>query len=66
MTQRNWWTASIMPPEDQATYTGWSPCITWCGEQFGDKAIDGWWYVGEGVFKFRDERDYALFLLRWA
>jgi hypothetical protein len=43
----------------------------WCEQQFGPhpKNPDTWsrWYqFGWGQFRFRDERDYMLFLLRWA
>jgi hypothetical protein len=66
-----WCVASIMPPVDETIngkyrYQGWTPCIEWCKEQFGNSAMDGWRFVGEGVFEFREEQDYVLFLLRWA
>jgi len=66
-----WYVASIMPPVDETIngkyrYQGWTPCIEWCKEQFGNSAMDGWRFVGEGVFEFRGEQDYVLFLLRWA
>ena len=43
-------------------YQGWKPCIDWCEEQI----VDGWWYIGEGVFEFVDEADRTMFMLRWA
>jgi hypothetical protein len=61
-----WYVASIMPPGPLQTYQGWAPCIEWCKEQFGNSAMDGWRFVGEGVFEFREEQDYVLFLLRWS
>jgi hypothetical protein len=66
-----WCVASIMPPVDETIngkyrYQGWTPCIEWCKEQFGNTTMDGWWFVGEGVFEFREEQDYVLFLLRWS
>jgi len=66
-----WYVASIMPPVDETIngkyrYQGWTPCIEWCKEQFGNSAMDGWRFVGEGVFEFRGEQDYVLFLLRWS
>jgi hypothetical protein len=66
-----WYVASIMPPGPNLggvlqTYQGWAPCIEWCKEQFGNSAMDGWRFVGEGVFEFREEQDYMLFLLRWS
>jgi len=63
----DWWTASIPSPEHPTGgYQGWRPCIEWCEEYFGNNAMDGWLYIGEGVFKFREEQNYALFLLRWS
>lgn len=52
--------------ETPNAYKGWKPCIDWCGEQFGNSVMDEWRYVGEGVFAFRKEQDYVLFLLRWS
>jgi hypothetical protein len=50
--------------------------IQWCSEHFGDApkwgaypgAPDAWtrWCCTGSSFKFRDEEDYAFFLLRWA
>lgn len=63
-----WYVASIMAPEQDTfnhVYMGWHPCIEWCKEQFGDKAIDGWRFQGEGVFEFREQADYLLFTLTW-
>ena len=66
----NWHVTSIAPPiNDRVSkhvYVGWMPCIEWCKEQFGNNAIDGWRFIGEGVFEFRDEKMLTLFLLRWA
>ena len=53
--------ASIMPPE-LTPYQGWSPCMRWCEEQI----VDGWWYIGEGVFEFVGEADHLMFMLRWS
>ena len=64
-----WYVASVEAPVvdriSKHVYQGWRPCIEWCKTQFGDRALDGWRFVGEGVFEFRDEQDYAMFLLRW-
>jgi hypothetical protein len=57
----NRYVASIMPPKTEI-YQGWSPCIDWCEENFGDR---GWWYLTEGAFEFNNERDYLMFMLRW-
>jgi hypothetical protein len=48
--------------------------INWCNETFGPRENDGWiipiglprWTIQDAKFWFRDERDFALFLLRWA
>ena len=53
--------ASIMPPK-VTPYQGWKPCMEWCEEQI----VEGWWYIGEGVFEFVDEQDHLMFMLRWA
>jgi hypothetical protein len=60
--QPEWHVVSVMAP---GANQGWTPCVDWCFEQFGDRVIDGWGYVGEGVFEFRDEKHAAWFLLRW-
>ena len=57
-----WYVASVMAP---GANQGWSPCMDWCFEQFGSHTVDGWGYVGEGVFEFRDEKHAAWFMLRW-
>ena len=66
----NWYVASVMPPVDDTIskhrYQGWSPCVKWCAEQFGDSFDADWNFVGEGIFEFKNERDCAWFLLRWS
>jgi hypothetical protein len=59
----NRYVASVMPPES-TVYQGWAPCIRWCEEHLGN--YRGWWYLSEGVFEFKHERDLTLFLLKWA
>lgn len=68
-----WYVASVQAPtpyvfsdKSVSRYLGWTPCIEWCNEQFGNNVIDGWRFQGEGVFEFCEERDYAWFLLRWS
>lgn len=60
--------ASVMAPIDDVIskhrYQGWKPCIDWCEKQWGNQG--GWWYIGEGVFEFIEERDYTWFMLRWS
>jgi hypothetical protein len=67
----NWYVASVGAPGPRLggvleVYQGWRPCIEWCTKTFGDRAIDGWRFIGEGVFEFRDESDLTAFLLRWS
>jgi hypothetical protein len=71
-----WYVASVMPPvveniNGKYQYQGWRPCMEWCikifGGGIGDTAYGpGWRFVGEGVFEFREEQDYIMFLLKWA
>jgi hypothetical protein len=63
-----WHVVSVPAPDDPKIaphYKGWSPCMDWCFEQFGSHTVDGWGYVGEGVFEFREEKHAAWFLMRW-
>jgi len=60
-----WHVVSVPAPNGAANYKGWSPCINWCSKQFGRHIDDGWGYVGEGVFEFREEKHAAWFLMRW-
>jgi hypothetical protein len=66
----NRYVASVQSPAIQHDpinghrYQGWSPCIQWCEEQFGEDR-GGWWYMTEGVFEFNNEQDYLVFMLRW-
>lgn len=70
-----WYIASVRAPvQDRVSkhvYYGWLPCVDWCREQFGDNELVDyksakWNFIGDGVFEFRDEQDYTLFLLRWS
>lgn len=58
----NRYATSVQAPNIRPGYGGWKPCIEWCEEQI----VDGWWYIGEGVFEFVDETDRTMFMLRWA
>lgn len=67
-----WFVASVPSPDTGRVYNGWSPCIEWCSEQWGNLSRyviirhgQNWRYVGEGVFEFENEQDYVLFLLKW-
>lgn len=50
----------------------WDDMMLWMVAAFGPTAKDGvWtldqrWYVNNGKFWFRDEKDLAWFMLRWA
>ncbi len=47
-------------------YNGAAPfndIVAWCFQHFGSKVT--WSYLNETIY-FRDEREYTLFLLRWA
>ena len=43
-------------------YSGWNPCYRWCEENL---CALSWYFVGEGVFEFANEKDMILFKLRW-
>jgi hypothetical protein len=51
-------------PVNGHRYQGWSPCIRWCEQHFGENS-GGWWYISEGVFEFTREQDHLMFMLRW-
>lgn len=53
--------ASICPPDNGRR--GYFDVLTWCHETLG---YSEYYYDGEGVFKFREECDYMMFLLRWS
>lgn len=68
-SKNDWWIASVMaPPGDR----GWTPCIDWCRKAFGEAPTTninqgaGWYFVGEGVFEFREPEMLTAFMLRWA
>jgi hypothetical protein len=69
----NWHVASVMSPVPKLggaleVYRGWTPCIEWCEQTFGEISMDNyrWRFISEGVFEFNNEQDYLLFLLKWA
>ena len=69
----NWYVASVASPVlslggiSQA-YRGWTPCIEWCEQVFGEITMYNyrWRFISEGVFEFRYESDRTAFLLRWS
>lgn len=68
-TPTGWHVASVEAPViyrvSKHIYTGWSPCIDWCIENFGLSG-PSWRFVGEGIFEFKEEPDLTAFLLRWS
>jgi len=70
-----WYVASVqapnttVPPRGQM-YQGWTPCIRWCTQTFGEMCSSDrparWRFVSEGVFEFREEQDLTAFLLKWS
>jgi hypothetical protein len=70
----NWHVASVMPPaigqvsKQSHVYYGWTPCIEWCEQTFGEITMDNfrWRFISEGVFEFKHEQDLTAFLLKWA
>lgn len=69
-----WYVASVEAPYelrlDKMHYLGWQPCVNWCTQTFGSMYSPDypprWRFVGEGIFEFEHEKDYILFVLRWA
>jgi len=53
--------ASVCAPQVDKIYRGWIDIITWCDQHCKNR----YRYEGEGVFRFSEEKDYVLFLLRW-
>jgi hypothetical protein len=50
------------PDNVEPAFGAWSNRIKWC-----EKYCQGVWkYKTQGRFVFCDEKDYTLFLLRWA
>jgi hypothetical protein len=58
------WYEAKLPRDQQAAFA-------WCVKQFGPepKNTDAWsrWYFNvDRTFRFRDEKDYVMFILRWS
>jgi hypothetical protein len=58
------WYEAKLPRDQQAAFN-------WCVKQFGPepKNTDAWtrWYFNvDRTFRFRDEKDYVMFILRWS
>jgi hypothetical protein len=70
----DWYVASVPTPHTDKSYSrGLLDCMNWCRDTFGEIHLNnplvgvgnGWRYIGEGVFEFKNEKDCVLFLLRW-
>jgi hypothetical protein len=62
-SRAKWYEAKV-PREQQAAFA-------WCVKQFGPEPTntDAWtrWYFNvDRTFRFRDEKDYVMFILRWS
>jgi hypothetical protein len=44
---------------------GWDDSIAWVRQHMGQRGVD-WQYRGMGQFQFMEEKNYIMFLLRWA
>ena len=58
------WYEAKLPRDQQAAFA-------WCVKQFGPEPTitDAWtrWYFNvDRTFRFRDEKDYVMFILRWS
>jgi hypothetical protein len=63
-SRAKWYEARL--PRNEQTHAAYS----WCVKQFGPepKNTDAWsrWYFNvDRIFRFRDEKDYHWFILRW-
>jgi hypothetical protein len=61
---RSKWHEAKLPRDQQAAFA-------WCVKQFGPEPTntDAWtrWYFNvDRTFRFRDEKDYVMFILRWS
>jgi hypothetical protein len=62
-SRAKWYEAKV-PRDQQAAFA-------WCVKQFGPEPTntDAWtrWYFNvDRTFRFRDEKDYVMFILRWS
>jgi hypothetical protein len=58
------WYEAKLPRDQQAAFA-------WCVKQFGPEPTntDAWtrWYFNvDRKFRFRDEKDYVMFILKWS
>jgi hypothetical protein len=68
-SRAKWYTAEINDNSLWRMSKEYNNVIEWCTEQFGPhpKNKDAWsrWWVGLGYIRFRDEKDYMLYQLKW-
>ena len=64
-SRANWYEVSLM----FKSYDPIQERLDWCEQMFGPqpKNPDAWsrWYTSYTTLRFRDEKDYVLFMLRW-
>ena len=69
-SRAKWYVAEINDNSLWRLSKEYNDMIEWCTEQFGPhpKYKDAWsrWWVGHGDIRFRDEKDYVLFVLKWS
>lgn len=65
-THDSWYTIKVLPDEPE----GWWNRYSWCCQYFRVPITTGFchptWSFQHGEFRFKNEQDYAMFLLRWA
>jgi hypothetical protein len=57
---QGWEVVSVQQPVQSKV--GWCYCLAWCDQNFQPHTF---YYVGEGVFTFKNESDANWFKLRW-
>lgn len=70
-SRAKWYVAqNVLRPNWFFSGEGSQEKVRWCQEQFGPVTYppDGYtrWYVSGLDVRFRDEKDYSWFLLRWS
>lgn len=65
-SRHKWYEATL---QGNVRDPNWLQARNWCAENFGShpKHRDAWcrWYCTGRLYRFRDEEDYLLFLMRW-
>ena len=67
---RKWYEFDTLSVYDGEIWPDIKDKADWCTKNFGSNTVspDAWsrWYINGWVIRFRDQADYALFLLRWS